>query len=35
VEAIPQLRVHLARIIEVKPTEGVAVVDEQVAVRDI
>ncbi len=35
VEAITQLRVDLPRIVEMKPTERVAVVNKQMAIRDI
>jgi hypothetical protein len=35
VEAIAQLRVDLPRIVEMKPTERIAVVDEQMAIRDV
>src|SRR5579872_735217 len=35
VEAIPQLPVHLPRIIEVKPAEGQAVIDQKVCIGEV
>src|SRR4029077_16971745 len=35
VEAIPQLPIDLSRIVEVKPAKGVAIVNEQMAVRNV
>ena len=35
VEAIPQFAVDLSRVVEVKPTERIAVVYEQMAIRDV
>jgi len=34
-KAIAHLAIDLSRIVEMKPAKGVAVIDEQMAVRDV